>query len=253
MDSALQLPAETLPLVLHRVVKGDITTAWEDITEAMLERMVGHIGSAWATFRHIGPVTQRPWMLTFDDGYASDYEIVLPVLLRAGMSGTFFLITDNIGKPGYLTWDQVREMYHQGMCIGSHSASHCQLTHIGEAAAKEELARSRQVLENQLGGEVSAFSFPYGAYTSTLCGLALEAGYRFVCTSDHGSAKDGQRIIPRNAIHSKMNWRDVERLMQFGPLVRTQLYALDTTKKLLKGMLGGSAYLGLRKWIFHGV
>ncbi len=62
--------------------------------------------------------------LTFDDGHSSDWDFAFPILHEMGAKATFFVVTDWIGKPGFLSVEQIRELRKNGMQIGSHSCSH---------------------------------------------------------------------------------------------------------------------------------
>src|ERR1700754_2728623 len=56
--------------------------------------------------------------VSFDDGNASDLEIALPALLERGMSATFFVVADRLGRPAYLGTDDLRALREAGMTIG---------------------------------------------------------------------------------------------------------------------------------------
>ena len=60
-------------------------------------------------------------LLTFDDGGVSALSQVAPLLERNGWRGHFFVATDWIGRPGFLTADQIRDLDRRGHLIGSHS------------------------------------------------------------------------------------------------------------------------------------
>src|SRR5207248_8604988 len=53
------------------------------------------------------PLPERPALITFDDGYRDNREIVLPILREAGVSACFFITTGFIGTPVIPWWDQV--------------------------------------------------------------------------------------------------------------------------------------------------
>ena len=59
----------------------------------------------------------KPIILTFDDGYEDNYTEMLPILEEYGMKATVYVITNQIGQPGYLTWDQLRAMQVRGIAI----------------------------------------------------------------------------------------------------------------------------------------
>src|SRR5437016_300230 len=68
--------------------------------------------------------TGAPVFLTFDDGGISALHPTADLLERHGWRGHFFITTDRIGTPGFLSAAQVRELHARGHVIGSHSASH---------------------------------------------------------------------------------------------------------------------------------
>jgi peptidoglycan/xylan/chitin deacetylase (PgdA/CDA1 family) len=65
------------------------------------------------------PLPARAICITFDDGKASDYDIAFPVLMGLGMTGTFFVVTQRVGQPGYVTWAQLKEMASFTACLFS--------------------------------------------------------------------------------------------------------------------------------------
>lgn len=246
-SSALQpLPLRgVVPLVLHRIVR-DAPSEWEDVEEARLREIVAHIGARWAVFRDDGVMEDARWMLTFDDGYVSDYEIAFPLLREAGVSATFFLITDRVGEPGHLSWAQVGEMHRHGMCIGSHSCSHRRFTELDDAQAMDEFQRSKRLIEERIGAPVSAFSYPFGACDARLHNLGFAADYRYLCSSAHGVVGARTRVVPRNSVHSVMDQKVIVRLMEPAAGTRLRWYMEDVVKRGVKSLIGAERYVRLR-------
>ena len=91
-------------------------------------------------------------MLTFDDGYRSMYDFVMPELIKRDMVATFFIITDKFNHPGYVNENMVQEMHRNGLEIGSHSHSHGDLRN---ADLEIELNQSKTLLENIIDDAVS--------------------------------------------------------------------------------------------------
>src|SRR5205814_8045471 len=77
--------------------------------------------------------------LTVDDGNASDFEIVLPSLLRRGLRATFFVCSGRLDQPTFLSRDQVWELRSQGMGLGSHGVAHIPWRHLSPARLSDEL------------------------------------------------------------------------------------------------------------------
>ena len=131
----------------------------------------------------------RAIVLTFDDGKSDALEVVLPLLRKHDMRATFFIITGQIGRPGFLSWAGVRALAAAGMEIGSHTRSHPRLPDLTNAAAEEELKSSKAILEAQLGGPVEALAYPYNSLRSHTVALVAEAGYRIaVAGPAHGTS-----------------------------------------------------------------
>jgi len=130
---------------------------------------------------------ERAVVLTFDDGYASHFALVASQLVRFRFTGTFFVTTDLIGRPGYLTWEQLRKLVFLGMEIGSHGKSHRPLTALSPAELTEELAGSKRLLEEQLGVPVWALAAPGGFWNGAVAKAVQEAGYNAVWVSTVGT------------------------------------------------------------------
>lgn len=244
----------TVPLVLHRVVKTS-SNVFEDIDLKTFNSIVSHIAKGWVTFEDIAcqrTGLSRNWLLTFDDGHSSDYEIVFPTLQDAGIKAVFYLITGRVGFPGYLSWEQVREMRRHGMEFGSHGLNHSKMTSLNKVQALNELTRSRLDIEDHLGEAVTTFAFPYGDYNTDLIRLTASAGYAACCISDHGTVKLSAQLIPRNSINSAMRWPEILRTLEPSPFVCFRWTIEDWLKKRVKRLLSDGAYQFLRSLVSTG-
>lgn len=134
------------------------------------------------------PLPEKPIVLTFDDGYADNYEAALPILKKYGMMATFYVIakfTEN-QRPGYATWDQLREMANAGMEIGSHSMDHSDLRGRSIAFLTNQIAGSKQIIESRLGSAVKTFSYPSGKYDANTIAVLRANGYLGAVTEIQG-------------------------------------------------------------------
>ncbi len=141
---------------------------------------------------------RRPVVLTFDDGYADNYDVALPLLRSHGMTAVVFLVADrNVttnlwdaagGEPQVplLASDQIREMGDYGIEFGSHTLSHARLTALAPDALAGELEGSRRALEERLGRPVDSLCYPYGAVNAAVKEATERAGYVFGVASDSG-------------------------------------------------------------------
>ena len=130
---------------------------------------------------------ERTVVLTFDDGYASHFEVVAPLLVRYHFSGTFFIATDLVGAPGHMTWEQLRKLVFLGMEIGSHGMSHEPLTALPSELLQAELSDSKAILEQRLGIPIRAIAAPRGFWNREVAGAVAQAGYEAAWVSTIGT------------------------------------------------------------------
>jgi peptidoglycan/xylan/chitin deacetylase (PgdA/CDA1 family) len=132
-------------------------------------------------------VAAKPIVLTFDDGWASDWKIATPILARFGWQAEFFVTAGWVGKPGFLAWEDLCQALNAGMGIQSHSMTHPDLAQLSHDEIRSELLRSKETLEERLGKSVAFFALPGGSgRLSEVVRLARETGYSGVCTSEVG-------------------------------------------------------------------
>ncbi len=153
-------------------------------------------------------------VLTFDDGRASDYESVFPLLLEAGARAEFFVNTATVGQPGHLDWGRMREMQRAGMSFQSHGHHHVAMLGLAERQIEWQLVTSKARLEDGLGVRVDFVAAPYGLASRRIVDVALRVGYRGVCTSRHWPARPGAAVINRAAIHRGTTPRHFARLLR---------------------------------------
>ena len=154
--------------------------------------------------------------ITFDDSYADNLPAA-EVLHEYGLPATFFVPTDYIGtdrmfpwdahlpRLGNLSWADVRRMVALGHEIGSHTASHPDLAKLSIEETRDELVRSKGVLEDQLGRPVRYLAYPFGSrdnFRSEQLPLVYEAGYEGCVSAVHGFVEQGMhgQILPRAAV-----------------------------------------------------
>ncbi|RYH48943.1 MAG: polysaccharide deacetylase family protein, partial [Alcaligenaceae bacterium] len=127
-------------------------------------------------------------LLTFDDGFLSDYTDVYARHMKAGRIPGFmsFIPVDFVGRPGRMTWEMIQELDKGGVTIGSHGMAHVDLTSLSDHDLYRELAISKLLLEDRLGRSVPLFAFPYGRFSKRVWDAALRAEYTHLFTIQLG-------------------------------------------------------------------
>jgi len=123
--------------------------------------------------------------VTFDDGGSSFLKPIADILEQNGWIGIFFISTDYIGTPGFMTKEEIQELHKRGHIIGSHSCSHPKrITDCTYDEMLMEWGESRSVLEEIIGTEVISASVPGGFLSSEIEKSAAESGYKALFTSE---------------------------------------------------------------------
>ena len=113
----------------------------------------------------------KPLIITFDDGYYSNYEYIYPILKKYNVKASIFIITNKIGKESngikYLGWNECLEMQNSGLVeIFSHSKKHVFYDKLPVREIRDDVKESYKVIEEHLGKQsLKVFAYPYGAYT----------------------------------------------------------------------------------------
>ena len=151
---------------------------------------------------------------TFDDGCASDLHIAAPLLSEKNFNATFYVTVNHLGRPGYLTQPELKELSDLGFEIGSHSVSHRHLNDLTSAEIEFELAESKKRLEEIIGRRVVHFSCPGGRVNHLTTEAAVNAGYKTLATSRIGLnfVDSDPFALNRIAIKSGLNVRAFEGL-----------------------------------------
>jgi peptidoglycan/xylan/chitin deacetylase (PgdA/CDA1 family) len=115
--------------------------------------------------------------LTFDDSWASDAEVVFPLLKKYGVPATHYVITNLVGKRNRLTWKQLAMMHAAGEEIAPHTLTHPDLITIAPEQLVDELDEPKQALLAHCLGTAENFASPFGSYDeATLAAIRTRYG-----------------------------------------------------------------------------
>ncbi len=147
------------------------------------------------------PLPEKPVILTFDDGYRDAYEIVFPMLLNYGFTGTFFVLATptHYEAPGYMTWAQMKEMSDAGMDIQSHGRDHVDLRNRSYDYLVYQTLGIQEAIEYHTGRLPRFFCYPSGQRDANVIAVLESAGYWGAVTTEWGVTHTRENLfeLPR--------------------------------------------------------
>jgi len=146
----------------------------------------------WWTLDQGAPLPERPVNLTFDDGTVGNYHYAYKILKRYGMTGTFYVTLNLVGREGYLTRAMLKEMVDGGMDIQSHAVDHVSML---TANQTHQLCLSRSALSDWTGKEVRHFAYPAGEYNAAAFATLARCGYLSAYWKAGGSLQSSDRMF----------------------------------------------------------
>ena len=112
------------------------------------------------------PKNEKKILITIDDGFKSFYNEAWPYLKKNKIPFILFVSTEPVGKNGYMTWDEIREIDKSGIgYIGHHSHTHEYLIDMAETDFKNDIKTATRIFKKNLGYVPPIFSYPFGEYS----------------------------------------------------------------------------------------
>lgn len=132
-----------------------------------------------AALKNGKPLPEKTVGISVDDAFLSVYRDGWPRLRDARLPFTLFVATESIdrGIPGYMSWDQIKELADAGVTIGSQTATHPHMPVLSPERMKEELETSNSRFKAKLGKAPDMIAYPYGEYSLAVGKAAREAGF----------------------------------------------------------------------------
>ncbi len=154
------------------------------------------------------PLPKNPIVITFDDGYMSNYEYAYPILKELEMKATIGVIGWSVGRTTHkdnetpiiphFTWEQAREMYESGWIDIQHHTFDMHESGLGVQQLTgeshqdyvdrmvDDTIKLKEEIESHVGNEVVVFSYPLGLY-NTLSESAIKIlGFKVSLTTNKG-------------------------------------------------------------------
>lgn len=124
------------------------------------------------------PLPEKPVMLTFDDADLDQYTVAYPEMKKYGFKGVLFIMTVALGKPRYMSKDQLKELSDQGHILGSHTWDHKNVKKYEAADWPIQIDKPSKLLESISGKPVEYFAYPFGLWNPEAIPFLKERGFK---------------------------------------------------------------------------
>lgn len=220
-------------LIYHNIVKDGEETSSMSITESKFEKDIKSLADRGYEFllpsdlvKEDFTLPKKAVMISFDDGYRSNYEIAFPILKKYGAKAEISVITQMINEDRdmFCTWDMLRDMANSAIIeIGSHTHNLHNPGNGGNYIPGEkngiqrldgesdadfkgrvfdDIKLSYKEIEENLGVAPLVFTYPYGEYDKD-ADVVIEELFSLSFGTKPGRAKviNGLYKLPRFEVY----------------------------------------------------
>lgn len=160
---------------------------------------------------------ENPVIITFDDGYISNYEVAYPLLKKYNYKAVIFVITSRMGDYNvrfpHFSWEEAREMEKSGLVeIESHSHTHPDFSLLNFLQTVLEMRLARYSIETNLNKKCRFFAYPYGKMNFSSSDIAKAAGYNMVFVGRNKNAdlqNENLYELPRYTVKGTYSGEDI--------------------------------------------
>ena len=181
--------------------------------EIFLEHIkeINNLGIEFITYKKFKEVIKKNidknyLLLTIDDAFESFYLNAWPILKKNKIPFILFVSTREVGKNGYMDWQQIKEIELSGLgVIGNHSHTHEYLIDWTNDKIKTDLETSIEIFKKELGYSPEIFSYPFGDYSTDLKKIVENLNFKFAFGQHSGVIDPTKDFLelPRFPINEK--------------------------------------------------
>ena len=179
------------------------------------------------------PKIKKKILITIDDAFSSFYQVAWPYLKKEKIPFILFVSTETIGKNGYMTWSQIKELEKETtVYIGNHSHKHNYLVDLRNQDFMDDIDTSSKIFTKNLGYNPIFFSYPFGEY-STIIKEYISKNFKFSFGQHSGviDVNKDRYELPRFPINEK--YGDLKRFEFLINLYPLQYKILSPDEKYL--------------------
>ena len=208
-----KLQREVPVIMYHRFIQNDDEKGVHGthLHVDMLEKhfkLIKRLGFETLTFRDLADkglihrleAGKRYIIITVDDGYQDNYELLLPLLKKYDFKAVVYVVTgenfnrwdvevaSNPEKPvPLMSAEQVKAMHDSGLVeIGGHTLTHPRLSQLSTQEQKTQIENNKYQLEQLLQTKLCSFAYPYGDHNEVSKVIAKQADYKFAVATNSG-------------------------------------------------------------------
>tara|TARA_B110001452_G_scaffold247486_1_gene233539 strand:- start:415 stop:1467 length:1053 start_codon:yes stop_codon:yes gene_type:complete len=173
---------------------------------------------------------EKKILITIDDAFSSFYKNAWPYLKEEKIPLILFVSTEAVGKKGYMTWEQIKELEKESnVYIGNHSHSHEYLVDFKKNDFIKDINTANKIFIDKLGYNPIFFSYPFGEYSNFMKKYISE-NFKFSFGQHSGviDLNKDRYELPRFPINEK--YGDLDRfkfLINLQPLQFKNILPLD--------------------------
>ncbi len=135
---------------------------------------------------------KKPVMITYDDTDEEQFSIAKPEMDKYGFKGVYYIMTISIGRPRYMSKEQIRQLSEEGHVIASHTWDHSRVDRyvVGDRMIPDgkkqkkfndwdvQLTQTKKKLEEITGKQVEYFAYPFGIWSKEAIPEIQKRGYK---------------------------------------------------------------------------
>jgi peptidoglycan/xylan/chitin deacetylase (PgdA/CDA1 family) len=172
---------------------------------------------------------KRYIIITVDDGYKDNYELLFPLLKKYNFKAVVYTVSGetfnrwDVEVPSnpekrveLMSPEQIRELSESGLVeIGGHTVTHPHLNRLTSSEQEQEIYNNKIALESMIGKRLTSFAYPYGSLNEDSKNITSKIGYQYAVATDsgpievHGDEFQIRRIaiFPRTSVFGL--WRKI--------------------------------------------
>jgi len=159
---------------------------------------------------------EKPVMISFDDTSEEQFTVGATELDKYGFKGVFFIMTISIGRPGYMSSDQIKALSQKGHVIASHTTDHHNVRKYAGEDWDFQLLKPKKRLESIIGKPVDYFAYPFGEWNEAAIPELKKRDYKaaFQLSSNKRDSSEPLYAIRRMIVPGNWDGKAMDKWMK---------------------------------------